>query len=90
MTYDVRVVDWMTQADERILEWLVGEEPQPPRAIHSELDDLGVEYSRPHISRRCHELADHGLLNRQYDNFAISSKGKAVLNRELDVSTLSD
>lgn len=86
---DVRLTaEWTTQADERIMEWLKDAGTHPSSAIGHRLNQLGVEYTRPHISRRCKKLSEYGLLEKNYQNYSITEKGELFLNGELDLSTL--
>jgi DNA-binding Lrp family transcriptional regulator len=75
-----KTADWMTQADERILELLKNNGAHPSGAIREMLAEIScqLKYSRPHISRRCKELADHGLLRKNYKNH---TPRKAVLRQ---------
>ena len=73
---------WMTIWDDRILEIIRKEGPQPVGKL-TERD--GVRISQSSVSRRCQKLADHGLLipigNGVYD---ISDIGEAYLDEEYD------
>jgi len=88
---DVRkMADWTTQADERIMEWLRNAGTHPSSAIGHAMNDIceGIDYSRPHISRRCKALSEYGLLEKNYQNYSLSQKGEKYLNGELDASLL--
>jgi predicted transcriptional regulator len=81
----------MTQADERILELLKNNGAHPSGAIREMLAEISceLEYSRPHISRRCKKLADHRLLRKNYKNYTLSNQGKQFLDMELNASELT-
>jgi len=92
MEEDVReMADWTTQADERILEFLHRAGAHPSSAIHHLLNDIsdGIEYSRPHISRRCNELADYGLLRKDYTHYELTDLGEQYIRGDLDASSLT-
>lgn len=74
-----RTPDCITQADERILELLIDADPMPAQAIQTELATVcsGLQYSSPYIGRRCKALAEAGFLNRRYDNYSLTEKGRA-------------
>jgi len=78
--------DWMSRADDRILEHLADEGPDTPK----EMADSGrVRFSRQHINQRCKILVSYGLLihlgNGVYD---ITPDGEAYLQGELDAQAL--
>jgi hypothetical protein len=74
--------DWVTQADERILELLVDTDPLPASAIREKLASINsaTEYSRGHISRRCSILAESGFLKKRYRNYSLSDQGYEYLS----------
>lgn len=76
--------NWLTQADERILELLVDSDPLPATAIRDKLAAISpaTDYSRAHISRRCGTLSKNDLLERRYRNYSISEQGEAYLTGE--------
>lgn len=78
--------DWMSRADDRILEHLAEEGPDTPKKMS---ESGRVRFSRQHINARCKKLVDYGLLlhlgNGVYD---ITREGEQYLAGELDVQTL--
>lgn len=78
-------VDWMTQADERVLEFLHEKDiVASPTVIAANID-----YTAEYISRRCRELADAGLLQRvDPTNYRITDFGKRFLAGDVDVDEL--
>lgn len=78
-------VDWMTQADERVLEFLREKEiVASPSVIGANID-----YTGEYISRRCRKLADAGLVQRaDATNYRITEKGEQYLDGELSTSAL--
>jgi predicted transcriptional regulator len=88
---DIRLTaEWTTQADERIMEWLRDAGTHPSSAIGHALNKIGIEYSRPHISRRCNRLSEYGLLEKNYQNYSLTKKGELFLDGEIDLSTLEE
>jgi hypothetical protein len=88
---DVRKrAEWTTQADEVIMEWLRDAGTHSSSAIGHALNGIndGIDYSRPHISRRCKTLSEYGLLEKNYKNFGLNKQGEKFLDGELDASTL--
>ncbi|WP_114579664.1 MarR family transcriptional regulator [Saliphagus sp. LR7] len=78
--------DWMSRADDRILEHLADAGPDTPKEM-AESDR--VRFSRQHINARCKILVTYGLLvhlgNGVYD---ITREGTQYLGGELDVRDL--
>ena len=74
--------DWMSRADDRILEYLSEWGPDTPKGME---DDGRVRFSRQHINSRCKKLVFYRLLvhlgNGVYD---ITEKGEQYLAGELD------
>ncbi|QLH82134.1 phage repressor protein [Halosimplex pelagicum] len=87
-----KMADWTTRADDRIMEWLRDNGYHPPSAITEQLNDIGegIDFSRQYITRRCNELHDRGLLDKNYQNYSLSSDGRKYLDGELDLSRLCD
>ena len=85
MTWMRARVDWMTQADERVLEFLYEKEIiASPSVIGANID-----YTGEYISRRCRKLADAGLVQlADATNYRITEKGERYLNGDLDASEL--
>lgn len=78
--------DWMTGADDRILEFLREEGPAAPKVI---FDDGRVRFSRSYINTRCKELSRYGMLDELGNGvYAISDEGEAYLDEELDAAEL--
>jgi predicted transcriptional regulator len=78
-------VEWMTQADERILEFLLEKNiVASPSVIAANID-----YTGEYISRRCRQLADAGLLQRvDASNYRLTCHGERFLHGDLDASAL--
>lgn len=78
--------DWMSRADDRILEYLSEWGPDTPKGM---ADDGRVRFSRQHINARCKKLVSYQLLvhlgNGVYD---ITKNGEQYLVGELDVQEL--
>jgi len=74
-------IDWMTQADERILEFLQEKDiVASPSVIAANID-----YTGEYISRRCRKLTDAGLLQRvDASNYRLTDLGGQFLNGEVD------
>lgn len=75
----------MTQADERILEFLHDKEIiASPSVIAANID-----YTGEYISRRCRKLTDAGLMQRvDPTNYRITEKGELFLAGEIDAAEL--
>lgn len=79
--------DWMSIADDRILEFLREEGPRSPTKIH---EDGRVRFTRQHINTRCKRLVEYGLLQHLGNGvYAITEEGKNYLDGELDVNELT-
>jgi len=77
--------EWMTPADDRILELIREHGNLTPKAV----SDFGGP-SRQYTSSRCAELAEYGLLTRVHHGlYGITDAGEAYLDEELDASTLT-
>lgn len=78
--------DWMSRADDRILEHLSEEGPDTPKKM---ANSGRVRFTRQHINRRCKKLVTYGLLvhlgNGVYD---ITRTGEQYLQGEIDVQEL--
>jgi len=78
--------DWMSRADDRILEHLSEDGPDTPKEM-AESDR--VRFSRQHINARCKTLVEYGLLvhlgNGVYD---ITRTGEQYLACDLDARDL--
>jgi predicted transcriptional regulator len=75
----------MTQADERILEFLAEKEiVASPSVIAANID-----YTGEYISRRCRELANEGLLQRvDASNYRLTDLGNRFLEGEINADQL--
>lgn len=71
----------MTQADERVLEFLHEKEiVASPSVIAANID-----YTGEYISRRCRQLADAGLLQRvDASNYRLTTLGEQFLSGDID------
>jgi predicted transcriptional regulator len=70
----------MTQADERILEFLYEKEIVASPAVIA----ANIEYSNEYISRRCRKLVDGGLLQRaDASNYRLTDLGERFLEGEV-------
>ena len=78
--------DWMSRADDRILECLSDDGPDTPKEM---ADSDRVRFSRQHINARCKTLVKYGLLvhlgNGVYD---ITRSGEQYLAGDLDARDL--
>lgn len=75
--------DWMSLADDRILEFLQEEGPYSPSRMAKD-DRLG--FSRSHINRRCKQLTEEGLAENLGNGvYSITDKGEGYLNGEEDL-----
>ena len=84
---------WLTQADERVMEFLREFGNHPPGAIQSRLAEIGVDmdYHPKHIGVRCRELRDYGLLvNVGGGTYSITDLGEQFLDGEIDAGTLDE
>ncbi|RQG97070.1 ArsR family transcriptional regulator [Natrarchaeobius chitinivorans] len=83
-------VDWMTRADDSILEFLLNEGNQPIVANPSTVE-ANIDYKISHVRRRLRELQRQGLLE-YYDEdrglYRISEKGRSYLEGELEAADL--
>ena len=88
-----RHADWMTQTDERVLEYLRENGNFPPSAIRDGLVEISedIDYHQSHIGRRCRALDDHGLVeNVGGGTYSITDLGKRYLDGEFDAGSLED
>ncbi len=78
--------DWMTIADERILEFLREAGPHSPSRIAA---DDRVRFVPQYVGQRCRKLASYGL-TRNIGNgvYQITDCGEQYLDGELDAGTL--
>lgn len=81
--------EWMTTADERILEVCASEGNMTPKAVSREGRIPRVDVTRKYAGTRMRELAKYGLLCRIDDGvYGIAEEGEQYLSMELDASTL--
>ena len=88
-----RHASWMTELDERILEFLNENGNHQPGAIRERLDAMSadMDYSDNYVNMRCRKLRDYGLLvNVGGGVYSITDDGRAFLAGELDAGTLDD
>ena len=78
-------VEWMTQADERVLEFLHEKDiVASPSVIAANID-----YTGEYISRRCRKLTDAGLLQRvDASNYRLTDLGEQFLEGEIDAEDI--
>ncbi len=82
---------WLTQTDERVLEFIREHGNHPPTAIRNRLAEIGddLDYSANHIGMRCRELDDYGLLeNLGGGTYAITDLGEQFLDGEFDAGDI--
>lgn len=78
--------DWMTIADDRILEYLSATETSTPKNM---ADSGDVRFSRQYIGERCRKLADYGLVQHLGNGvYRITSHGEEYLSGTLDAQEL--
>lgn len=79
--------NWMSIADDRILEFLHEEGPRSPSKIY---EDGRVRFSRQHINMRCKKLVEYGMLQNLGNGvYAISDTGISYLKEEFDADELT-
>ena len=83
-------VDWMTRADDSILEFLLNEPGNPIRANPGTVE-ANLDYQISHVRARMSELRKAGLLE-YYDEdraiYQITDRGRAYLAGELNAEDL--
>ena len=78
--------DWMSRADDRILEHLAERGPDTPKGM---ADSGRVRFSRQHINQRCKKLVTYGLLVHLGNGvYGITDAGEQYLRGQLDARTL--
>jgi len=78
--------NWMSIADERILEFLSEHDSGTPTSMS---ESEWVRFSRPHIHERCQRLKRHGLIRFLGNGvYTLTEEGQQYLDGELDVATL--
>ncbi|MDB2265472.1 MarR family transcriptional regulator [Halorubrum ezzemoulense] len=74
--------EWMSAADDRILEYLSEHESGSPTKMKNEGP---IRYSRVQVHRRCKKLAEEGLVNDLGNGvYMITEDGEAYLDGRLD------
>lgn len=74
--------DWMTMADDRILEYLAEEGTTTPKRM---ANDDRMRFSRSYVNARCTELAKRSfVLNLGNGVYQITYRGQQYLDGELD------
>ncbi|MDB2239108.1 MarR family transcriptional regulator [Halorubrum ezzemoulense] len=74
--------EWMSAADDRILEYLSENESGSPTKMKREGP---IRYSRVQVHRRCKILAEKGLINHLGNGiYMITGEGEAYLEGRLD------
>jgi len=78
--------DWMTIADDRILEYLSTTETSTPKKM---ADSGDVRFSRQYIGERCRKLADYRMVQHLGNGvYRITEQGEQYLEGDLDASKL--
>lgn len=80
-------VEWMTRADDFILELLqeAGISANPSTIA------FNIDYDRRYVSQRCRELAENGLLKRVDEDkamYRITELGERYLAGEVDITEI--
>lgn len=85
-------VDWMTRADDAILEFLLNEGNEPLNASPAFVE-ANIDYKISHIRTRLRKLLKADLVE-YYDEdrglYQITDRGRAYLEGELDAEDLED
>jgi len=85
-------VEWMTRADDTILEFLLNEGNRPIRATPAVIQ-ANIEYQISHVRNRIRKLHDAGLVeyyNEDSGIYQITDLGSAYLAGELNAGELED
>jgi len=78
--------EWMSIADERILEFLSENDSGTPSIM---AESEYVRFSRPHIHERCQKLKCHGLIRFLGNGvYILTDEGQQYLDGELDAAEL--
>jgi len=78
--------DWMTIADERILEYLSTIETSTPKKM---ADSGDVRFSRQYIGERCRKLTDYGMVQHLGNGvYRITEAGEQYIIGDLDAEEL--
>jgi|GEM_PF-1332577 len=88
-----RHAEWMTRADERILEYLAENESEQPSEIRYGLAAINdaMAYPQSYVDGRLDRLAGAGLVAEREDGWAyeLTNRGSFFLRGEFDASVLS-
>lgn len=77
----------MTQADERVLEFLQEKDIVASPAVIA----ANIDYTNEYVSRRCRQLADAGLLQRiDSSNYRLTSLGERFLSGDIDSDEIKE
>lgn len=82
-------VDWMTRADDYILELL----RDAGIAANPSTIGFNIDYDRRYVSQRCRKLSENDLLKRVDEPramYEITEKGKKYLAGDLDADELEN
>ncbi|MEF8757448.1 MAG: MarR family transcriptional regulator [Halobacteriales archaeon] len=80
--------EWMTMADDRVLEYLREEGTSTPKRMS---EDDRIRFSRSYVNARCTELARRSfLLNLGNGVYQITSRGREYLDGELDAAEIEE
>ena len=75
--------DWMTIADDRILEYIRENGSGRPK----EMVDKGIRYTGSYLSQRAKKLVEHGLLNDLGNGvYTITERGEGYLDGEINTA----
>ena len=78
--------EWMSIADERILEFLSENDSGSPTSMSK---NEFVRFSRPHIHERCQKLERHGLIRFLGNGvYVLTDEGQQYLDGDLDAAEL--
>jgi predicted transcriptional regulator len=78
--------DWMSLADDRILEYIRENGSGSPTEM---MEEGRIRYSKQHIARRAKELSRRGLLQHLGNAvYVITDEGEAYLDGDLDTQGL--
>ena len=80
-------VEWMTRADDYILEFLQEKDIlATPRVI-----SVNIDYSHQYVNERMKPLREHDLIETEGDGiYRIADKGRVYLAGDLDAADLED
>ena len=82
-------VDWMTRADDAILELL----DEAGIAANPATIAFNIDYDNRYVSQRCRKLAENGLVERVHETkamYEITPLGERYLDGQIDADDLSE